>query len=151
MLKENLEIELAHYQDSAKNYPTDMRPRYEIGRRLLQLGRYDEAIPALQEGQRDLKNHLQALLLLGQCFFKKKWYSDAVAVFQRAMESPDAAAGEISKDLQYYLGRAYEADGKLAEAAKAYSAVAQIDFLYKDVRTRLEQLHKQQQGKGGSE
>ncbi len=142
---------MAHYQDSAKNYPTDMRLRYEIGRRFLQLGRYDEAIPALQEGQRDLKNHLQALLLLGQCFFKKNWHSDAVSVFQRALKSPDATAGEISKDLQYYLGRAYEGDGKLAEAAKAYSAVAQIDFLYKDVRTRLEQLRNQQQGKGDSE
>ena len=151
MLKEHLEIELAHYQDSAKNYPTDMRLRYEIGRRLLQLGRFDEAIPALQDGQRDLKNHLRALSLLGQCFFMKKWYSDAVAVYQRALESPDAAASDIGKELQYYLGRAYQANGQLEEATKAYSTVAQIDFLYKDVRQRLEQLRTKQQNKDDSE
>ena len=147
MLNEHLEAELAHYQDSAKNYPTDMRLRYEIGRRLLQLGRFDEAIPALQDGQRDPKNHLRALLLLGQCFFMKKWYSDAIDVYQRALELPDAAAADVGKELQYYLGRAHEAAGKPDQAAKAYSTVAQIDFLYKDVRQRLERLRTQQEDK----
>ena len=148
MLKEHLEVELEHFQDSAKYYPTDMRLRYEMGRRFLQLGRYDEAIPALQDGQRDPKNHLRALSLLGQCFFMKKWYPDAIDVYLRALESPDAAAGNTGKELQYYLGRAYEADGKLEEAAKAYSTVAQIDFLYKDVRKRLERLRKQKETPG---
>ena len=142
MLKQNLEAELAHFQDSAKNYPTDMRLRYEIGRRLLQLARYDEAIPALQEGQRDPKNRLRALSLLGQCFYRKEWYSDAIDVYLRALESPDAAAGDISKELQYYLGRAYEGETQLDKAAKAYSTVAQIDFLYKDVRDRLGNIRK---------
>ena len=147
MLKKHLEAELTHYQDSAKNYPTDMRVRYEMGRRLLQLGRFDEAIPALQDGQRDPKNHLRALLLLGQCFFMKKWYSDAVDVYQRALELPDAAAADTGKELQYYLGRAHEAAGQSDQAAKAYSTVAQIDFLYKDVRNRLERLRSQQEHK----
>jgi len=142
LLKEHLEAELAHYEDSAKNYPTDMRLRYEVGRRLLQLGRYDEAIPALQDGQKDPKHYLRALSLLGQCFYKKEWYPDAIDVYLRAMESPDAAAGNVGKELQYYLGRAYEADGKTDKAAKAYSTVAQIDFLYKDVRERLDRLRK---------
>jgi tetratricopeptide (TPR) repeat protein len=119
-----------------------MRLRYEVGRRLLQLGRYDEAIPALQDGQKDPKHYLRALSLLGQCFYKKEWYPDAIDIYLRAMESPDAAAGNVGKELQYYLGRAYEADGKTEKAAKAYSTVAQIDFLYKDVRERLDRLRK---------
>ena len=145
MIKEHLEAELDHFQDSAKNYPTDMRLRFEVGRRLLQLGRYDQAIPALQEGQRDPKNHLRALSLLGQCFFKKKWYPDAIDVYTRALQSPDVAAGTIGKELQYNLGRAYQAAGQTEQAAKAYSAVAQIDFLYKDVRQRLDRLRSQNQ------
>ena len=140
MLTEHLEVELAHFEDSAKNYPTDMRIRFEIGRRLLQLGRYDQAIPSLQEGQRDPKNHLQALSLLGQCFFRKKWYSDAIDVYKGALEDPNAVAGNIGKELQYNLGRACEAAGNDDEALKAYSSVAQADFLYKDIRQRLEQL-----------
>ena len=149
-LKEHLEGELAHFQDSAKNYPTDMRLRYEVGRRLLQLGRYDDAIPALQEGQRDPKNHLRALSLLGQCFFRKKWYSDAIDVYSRALENPDVAAGTIGKELQYYLGRAYQDAGQREEAAKAYSLVAQADFLYKDVRKRLDRLRSQKQDQSGT-
>ena len=145
MIKEHVEAELDHFQDSAKNSPTDMRLRFEVGRRLLQLGRYDQAIPALQEGQRDPKNHLRALSFLGQCFFKKKWYPDAIDVYTRALQSPDVAAGTIGKELQYNLGRAYQAAGQTEQAAKAYSAVAQIDFLYKDVRQRLDRLRSQNQ------
>ena len=143
MLKEHLEAELAHYQDGVKHYPTDMRLRYEMGRRLLQLGRYDEAIPVLQDGQKDPKNHLKALSLLGQCFYRKEWYPDAIDVYLRALESPEATAGDVGKELRYYLGRAYEADGQTDKAAKTYSTVAQIDFLYKDVRERLDRLRKQ--------
>ena len=94
----------------------------------------------LQEGQRDPKNRLRAMSFLGQCFFKKKWYSDAVDVYTRALETPDATAGNIGKELQYNLGRAYQDDGQTDQAIKAYSTVAQIDFLFKDVRQRLEQL-----------
>ncbi len=147
MIKEHLEAELDHFQDSAKNYPTDMRLRFEVGRRLLQLGRYDQAIPALQEGQRDPKNHLQALSLLGQCFFKKKWYPDAIDLYSRALQSPDAVVGTIGKELQYNLGRAYEAAGQTEQAAKAYSVVAQADFLYKDVRQRLDRLRTENQNR----
>ena len=146
MLKEHLEAELAHFQDSAKHYPTDMRLRYEMGRRFLQLARYDEAIPALQDGQRDPKNHLKALSMLGQCFYKKQWYSDAIDVYLRALESPETLAGDINKELQYHLGRAYEDAGELEKAAKAYSTVAQIDFLYKDVKDRLGRLRKREGG-----
>jgi len=145
MLKEHLQGELAHFRDSAKNYPTDMRIRFEMGRRLLQLGRYDEAIPALQEGQRDPKNHLRALSLLGQCFFRKKWYPDAIDVYTRALQTPDATVGTIGKELQYNLGRAYEADGQAQKAGEAYSVVAQADFLYKDVRQRLDRLRTENQ------
>ncbi len=81
--------------------------------------------------------------MLGQCFFKKKWYSDAIDVYSRALEAPDALAADIGKELQYNLGRAYQADGQDEEAKKAYSLVAQADFLYKDVRQRLDSLRSQ--------
>lgn len=149
MIKEHVEAELDHFRDSAKNYPTDMRLRFEVGRRFLQLGRYDEAIPALQEGQRDPKNHMQALSLLGQCFFKKKWYSDAIDVYTRALETPDVDAGGIGKELRYYLGRAYQAAGQADQAKKAYSLVAQADFLYKDVRQRLDHLRNHDESDAG--
>ena len=151
LIKEHLETELAHFQDGAKNYPTDMRLRFEVGRRLLQLGRYDQAIPVLQEGQRDPKNHLRALSLLGQCFFKKKWYPDAIDVYTHALEASDATLGDIGKELQYNLGRAHEDAGQTEQAAKAYSAVAQIDFLYKDVRQRLDRLRTENQDQSVAE
>ena len=83
--------------------------------------------------------------MLGQCFFKKKWYPDAIDVYTRALQSPDAVVGTIGKELQYNLGRAYQAAGQVGQAAKAYSAVAQIDFLYKDVRQRLDRLRTENQ------
>ena len=140
MLKGHLQAELAHFQDSAKNYPTDMRLRFEVGRRLLQLGRYDEAIPVLQQGQRDPKNHLGALSLMGQCFIHKEWYPEAINVYTKALETPNVMSGDMGKELQYNLGRAYEGAGQVGQAEKAYSAVVQIDALYQDVWQRLKQL-----------
>lgn len=148
--KDHAEQELAHFQQASKNYPTDMRLRFEVGRRFAALGRFDEAIPVLQEGQRDPRNRIRAMSLLGRCFFMKKWYSDAVDVFKKALEDPQAAAGDIAKELHYNLGRAYEAQKQNDLAVKAYSTVAQIDFLYEDVRTRLENLRSAKENESTS-
>ena len=148
--KDHAQQELAHFQEASKNYPTDMRLRFEVGRRFTALGRYDEAIPALQEGQRDPRNRLRAMSLLGRCFSLKKWYPDAVDVFKKALEDPQAAAGDIAKELHYNLGRAYEAQNNNDLAASEYSAVAQIDFLYEDVRSRLESLRSAKENESTS-
>lgn len=139
-----LQEEIEHYRLCVENYPTDMKMRFEYGRRLMTAKRYDEAIPMFQEARSDPRYKIAALDMIGQCFFFKEWYPDAIETFTQALEGLDVGQDTQSKELRYHLGRAYEADGKVEDALGCYRKVAQIDFNYLDVRTRVDALRKQQ-------
>ena len=125
------------------NYPTDLGLKYEYGKRLLQGRRYDEAIPVFQEAQSDPRHRLAASNCVGQCFYHKQWYADAVETFERALKVVESGEEAIAKELRYNLGRAYEADSQAEEALQCFRMIAQIDFNYRDVRERIDALRKQ--------
>ncbi|GAG51134.1 unnamed protein product, partial [marine sediment metagenome] len=116
----------------------------EYGKRLLRARRFDEAIPIFQEARRNPRHRLASLSNIGQCFFYKKWYADAVETFDQALELVESQESALAKELRYNLGRAYEADGNIEEALKSFRKVAQIDFNYLDVRKRVDELRNQQ-------
>ncbi|MFC1782614.1 tetratricopeptide repeat protein [Planctomycetota bacterium] len=139
-----LQTEIEHHKLCTEKYPTDMGIRFEYGKRLLRARRYDEAIPIFQEARRNPRHRLASLSNIGQCFFYKKWYADAVETFDQALELVETQESALAKELRYNLGRAYEADGKIEEALKSFRKVAQIDFNYLDVRKRIDELRNQQ-------
>ncbi len=136
-----LEFELEVYTERAKNYPTDLSVKYELGRRLLTAGRIDDAIALLQQAQRDPKRRIAALTCLGQAFEKKGWHREAVETFQKALEfePPETRA----KELHYNLAEALNAMGEKAKAMDHFSRVAQMDYNYRDVREQIEALRKE--------
>ena len=69
--------EMEHYGLCVKNYPTDLQAKYEYGLRLVDNKRYDEAIPLLQEAQKDPRHKIAAMNKIGLCFFMKGWFTDA--------------------------------------------------------------------------
>jgi tetratricopeptide (TPR) repeat protein len=139
-LKDLVEFELQEYQERAKNYPTDMSIKYELGRRQLALGKLDEAIGSLQQAKRDARHSVQASSLLGQAFEKKGWNREAAETLERVLESE--LIEDQAKDIRYHLGQVYEKMDELAKAQDQYSLVAQMDYNYKDVRPRLEAVRK---------
>jgi tetratricopeptide (TPR) repeat protein len=136
------ETELEHWGLSVKNYPTDLRAKYEYGIRLVRNKRYDEAIPLLQEAQKDPRHKIAAMDKIGMCFFLKGWYSDAVDVFTQALDAHEIKDDDISKELRYNLGRAYEELGERSQALEIYRKIAQLDFGYKDVPQRVDKLRQ---------
>lgn len=147
-LKQLAEFELVEYAERAQNYPTDMSIKYELGRRQLVLGKLDEAIYSLQQARRDARHSVQANLLLGQAFEKKNLNREAAETLERVL------AGELtedrSKEVRYNLGNVYEKMSEFAKAQDQYSQVAQLDYLYKDVRERLEAVRKKLDEKQGA-
>ncbi|MBN2211801.1 MAG: tetratricopeptide repeat protein [Sedimentisphaerales bacterium] len=144
VMQQSLQTELKHYELCIKNYPTDMRLKYEYGKRLMRARKFDEAIPVLQEARTDPRHRISSLNNIGQCFFYKQWYTDSIEMFQQALENLEDTEGNLAKELRYNLGRAYEADGKIEEALDCFRKVAQLDFNYLDVKERVEALRKQQ-------
>jgi len=135
--------EMEHYGLCVQNYPTDLKFKYEYGLRLVHNQKYDEAIPLLQEAQKDPRHKIPAMDKIGLCFFMKGWYADAEDIFTRAIDSYEIKDDDIAKELRYNLARSFEEQGKKAEALDIYRKIAQIDFGFKDVSQRVDRLRKE--------
>jgi tetratricopeptide (TPR) repeat protein len=136
-------VELEHYGLCVKNYPTDLKTKYEYAVRLVRNKRYDEAIPLLQEAQRDPRHKIPAMDKIGLCFFMKGWFADAADIFTQAIDSYEIKDDDIAKELRYNLGRCYEEQGDRGKALEVYRKIAQLDFGYKDVSQRVDKLRKE--------
>jgi len=135
---EQLKFEIDEYKERTENYPTDLKLKYEYGRRMYMVGQLDEAITILQQAQRNPSYHARSMNYLGQAFMKKKWWQEAVDTFEKVLKGEISEAG--SKDIRYNLSLCYIEMKRLKEAQEQLSLIAQIDFNFKDVRKKLEQV-----------
>ena len=140
------DTELEHYRLCVENYPTDLRAKYEYGVRLIRYKKYDEAIPLFQEAQRDPRHKISAMNKIGFCFFMKGWFTDAIEVFNRAIEAHEIKDDGIAKELRYNLARTYQEKGNSDKALELYRKIAQLDFAYKDIRQQIDKLRKNNTG-----
>ena len=46
------------------------------------------------------------------------------------------------KEVKYWLGRSYEAEGRTEEALATYNQIIQADYNYRDVRGRIESVRE---------
>ena len=139
-IRVQLAFELNEFKERSINYPTDLKLKFELGRRQYLAGMYDDAIASLQQAQRDPRNHLKAMSYLGQAFEAKGWFREAGETYVRALESE--MSEDNTKELRYNLGSVLEKMDKVVDAREQFSAVAQIDYNYKDVRERLDAVNK---------
>ncbi len=140
-LSEQLQtLELEHYRLCVQNYPTDLRAKFEYALRLVSNEQYNEAIPLLQEAQRDPRRKIAAMNKVGLCFAMKGWLDDAIDVYNKAINSYEIKDNAVAKELRYNLGRAYEQQGDADKALDVYRKIAQFDFAYKDVSERVDRL-----------
>jgi TolA-binding protein len=135
--------EMEHYGLCVKNYPTDLKAKYEYAVRLVRNKRHDEAIPLLQEAQRDPRHKIPAMDKIGLCFFMKGWFADAADIFTQALDSYEIKDDDIAKELRYNLGRCFEEQGEKGKAIEIYRKIAQLDFGYKDVSQRVDRLRNE--------
>jgi len=136
------DFELEHYRLCVKNYPTDLSAKFEYGCRLVEDKQYDQAIPLLQQAQRDPRRKLAAMSRVGFCFAEKGWLDDAIDVYTKAINSYEIKEDTVAKELRYNLGNAYEQQGDVDKALEVYRKIAQVDFAYKDVSSRVDKLRR---------
>lgn len=146
--KAMLELEVEELRNNVENYPTDLRWRYELGRRFFELENYEEAIGQFQEAQSDPRVRNKTLHMLGLSFFKCDLAEEAIETFRRALEGADMTP-EDQREVKYDLCCALQVVGEtrrdLAAAEEAEKIASQIliqSIGYKDIKARREVLKK---------
>jgi tetratricopeptide (TPR) repeat protein len=147
-LRGRYEQELTEYKLWAENYPTDMSIRFEMARRLFMLERYGEAIPVFQQARQDPKHRVNSGILLGRAFLEAGFVEEAADTLKACMDEYPVRGDDKAKDMVYWYARSLEEKGDLQTALRSYSQVAQWDFNYRDVQTRIKKLRSGVQANG---
>ena len=131
---------IEEYKRRVEAHPTEAGLRYELGKALYETDQTDEAIKQLQQAKTDPRRKADAGFLLGQCFgVKKKIYALAIKELETAREEL-VEMDDSKKQITYLLGRLHEAAKKPDRALTEFSAIAEVDYNYKDVTQRMEKL-----------
>jgi tetratricopeptide (TPR) repeat protein len=146
-LRKQLEFELKEYEDRVKNYPTDMGLRFELGKRLYQAGRVDDAIGAFQQAKADPKQRAASHMFLGSCYLHKGWQDEAVETLNEGIEHHPLDDDKLALDMRYLLMDAmYQSAAKTKDLAKAKesqkvaSKILQTNINYRDIRNWMDKV-----------
>ena len=137
-----LQFEIPVFQERISKYPTDLRMKYEYGVRLFSARKHDEAIPCFQTARADPKTRTACLLYLGRCFYEKAYYPEAIATLEEGKAGHESPDDDVARELLYWLGRAQADGGQTEVALKTLGTLLQVDYNFKDVRARMENLRK---------
>lgn len=150
--KELHEKELEVCVHRVERYPTNLRFKYDLGLRY-QIGRnYAEAIKQFQQARNDPRVKGACMLGLGQCFQSIKQTHLARHHYEEAIaEIPDRDVEQKSQAL-YLAGKlAMDELQDLDLAEKYLTALAGMDFTYKDVSALLDKIAQLRQNNGSGE
>ncbi len=147
LANKKLHFELTEFTERSQNYPTDMGVRYELGRRLFAMKRFDEAISAFQQAKVDPKWRAASNEYLGQCYIHQGWLDEAIQTFDEGLKAnPD---DKRKLELLYHRMDALERSAiknhnleHAREAQKSGSQIMQTNIGYKDIRARMEKIRK---------
>ena len=127
-----------------KNYPNDLRLRYELGVIYCQRELYDDAIQQLQLAQRSPKERTDALYFLSRSFRGKGQIDIALMQLETALDLLPIMDDNRKKVL-FDLGEIYESNGDHEKAFNCYREVYSADIAYQDISTKMERMFKLRQ------
>lgn len=142
-LKQVQEFEAACYAERAAKYPTDRGVKYDLGRLLFELGRYEDAMKSLQEAKDEGKYRVIAAHLLGRCFVQEGWNGEAVGEFKEALAALDVTTAEREMEIRYdlmttliELARTEKSIQHAKDAQELCSMILRKDIGFRDIRAR---------------
>jgi len=144
-----IRAEVEEYRARVEAYPTDSGKKFELARRLYELGEYDEAIPLLQESQHSSKFRVGSRLYLGESFHAIGYHDEAIHTLEQGIEAHHDDGDQTGLSLHYALLTSLQAKAEkerdLKSAERADSVASQIavkQFNYKDIRERRATIKK---------
>ena len=135
-----LRQEIEVYAARCRRYPENLTWKYELAMRLKAAGKPQEAIRSFQEALKDARRKAAISLELGECFQSIKQYPLAMQNYEAAIEALTDRDLELRKRALYRAGVLAAGLKDRDTAQKHLSAVAGLDFGYRDVAERLDKL-----------
>jgi len=135
-----LRQEIDIYGARCSRYPENLTWKFELASRLKAAGKFPEAIRYFQEALKDVRRKGVISLELGECFQSIKQYPLAMQNYEAAVETLTDRELELRKRALYRAGVLASGLKDLDAAQKHLSAVAGLDFGYRDVAQRLDKL-----------
>ncbi|MFM9168971.1 MAG: hypothetical protein ACKOTD_02305 [Phycisphaerales bacterium] len=144
---ELLELEGTVYRERVGKYPTNREMKADLGRVEYELGRYEDAMAAFQAAKDDPKLRVNSAWMLGKCFAKEGWHSEAVSEFKEALAALDATQSERELEIKYdlmlsliELAKLEKSGAHAKEAAELCSAIVRKNIAFRDVRARRKEV-----------
>ena len=128
------------WKNRVARYPSNLAFRYELGHRYLLTKRYGDAIGELQVAKADPGKRGLCLLALGQCFQQIKQYRLANSHYESAIKETPERDADNRKRALYLAGRLALALNDVDAAQSHLSALAGVDFGYRDVALLLDKI-----------
>lgn len=124
-----------------QGHPNDMKMKYDLAQLHRKSKKFALAIPLFQQAVADTRLKESALVALGECFVRSGKTDLGRRQFMKALETLNPADDpDPFKTAHYFLGRVYEKAGKNEEAENHYNDILMVDYEYRDVLQRLEQI-----------
>lgn len=151
-------MEIEEFKERVENMPTDLKLRFELARRCLQVGDYEVAIENFQQATSSPQVAAQARRGLAESFAAVGWLDEAESTYREAISEHHSDSDDIGTDLRYGLMSVLEKKARentdlpcAEEAFKLASGIAIKKIGFKDIRERrnaIQELVKEL--KGGS-
>jgi len=148
-LRQFTQMEIKSLQARMEAYPTDLKLKFELGRRHFDLGEHEQAVAMFQEAKGDAKNRSASMLYLGESFRAMGWSDESIETLRAALDQHEDPSNDTGMALRYSLMCSLEAKAgadkdleAAKEADKLASAIAIQQINYRDIRDRREALKK---------
>lgn len=144
--KQILDKEIELFRRRVERFPTHAAFHFELGLRLKQAERWSEAITEFQKARNDPRHRAACLLELGQCFQAIKQNKLALQHYNEALKEIGDRDVESLKLGRYLAGKLALELGDLDTAEEHLTALAAVDFAYRDVGELLQQITARREG-----
>ncbi len=126
----------------------DADTHYDLGLAYKEMGLNDEAIKAFEKIIHVSGREVQCHQMIGLCYREKGAFSEAVQKFKSGLHIASISDAE-KLSLYYEIGLTYEALNDVSEALYYFEMVVKKDPGYRDVRSRVEALRRNNGASGG--
>jgi len=142
------ETELQVYEHRCERYPNNLTFKYDLGVRYQLAGRYNDAIAQFQQARNDTRRKGLCMLALGQCFQQIKQPRLAMTHYESAVDEIPDRTGDNRKLALYLAGKLAISLKDLEAAERHLTALAELDFAYRDVSTLLDKVARSRENEG---